>query len=175
MVWQLLLGYLPSNMSRRKTTLKRRRNEYASYITQYWRSMRVSALATSKAAAADSGETFHGRTQICPSFSRPSSGAPRADALPLRAEASRLVLRPGHERPCHSFFHRLSRRIREQSSVVRHCQDQQGRHRCGGGRLLLVSDKVIGWDTGSLHAMQFGVQRMVPSRKTGATGRRSAL
>ena len=36
LVWQLLLGYLPSNTSRREVMLARRRREYATCIPQYW-------------------------------------------------------------------------------------------------------------------------------------------
>lgn len=34
--WQLLLGYLPSNIDRREETLKRKRTEYKNYIDQYY-------------------------------------------------------------------------------------------------------------------------------------------
>ncbi|XP_065909381.1 TBC1 domain family member 22B-like isoform X2 [Dysidea avara] len=34
--WQLLLGYLPSNIDRREETLKRKRTEYKNYIEQYY-------------------------------------------------------------------------------------------------------------------------------------------
>ena len=36
MVWQLLLGYLPTNKSRRETTLSRKRKEYADSIPVYF-------------------------------------------------------------------------------------------------------------------------------------------
>ena len=35
-VWQLLLGYLPSNQSRREVTLRRKRGEYLAAVRQYW-------------------------------------------------------------------------------------------------------------------------------------------
>ena len=35
-VWQILLGYLPSNRGRRETTLQRKRNEYRASVQQYW-------------------------------------------------------------------------------------------------------------------------------------------
>jgi hypothetical protein len=36
LVWQLLLGYLPSNTSRREAMLARKRKEYATNIKEYW-------------------------------------------------------------------------------------------------------------------------------------------
>lgn len=35
-VWQILLGYLPSNRGRRETTLQRKRDEYRASVQQYW-------------------------------------------------------------------------------------------------------------------------------------------
>ena len=35
-VWQLLLGYLPSNNARREATLQRKRDEYRASVRQYW-------------------------------------------------------------------------------------------------------------------------------------------
>lgn len=35
-VWQILLGYLPANRSRREGTLGKRRKEYQSYLAQYY-------------------------------------------------------------------------------------------------------------------------------------------
>ena len=34
--WKILLGYLPPNLSRRATTLRKRREEYRNYVTQYY-------------------------------------------------------------------------------------------------------------------------------------------
>mmetsp|Transcript_5256 Transcript_5256/g.14919 ORF Transcript_5256/g.14919 Transcript_5256/m.14919 type:complete len:440 (-) Transcript_5256:77-1396(-) len=36
--WQHLLGYLPLHVDRRTTTLKRKRDEYKSYVEQHWES-----------------------------------------------------------------------------------------------------------------------------------------
>ena len=36
-VWQILLGYLPSNRGRREATLQRKRGEYRAAVQQYWK------------------------------------------------------------------------------------------------------------------------------------------